>query len=438
MRRHALGLVALAALAGCGTTEPPRHVVGDAFYRLDTVAPSPDDALRGPAEGEVLAYRIRLSFREQFPLRADLQSPEMTVFPRQLGNVTVATQTAFVQTFETEVVEDAFVADPVIGMLHTGLQVEVAAAPASDGSGRIVLAYHAYAAETAEPLPQADFPIGPSPVTIQLPALERAFATGVRRLEPGVTSLIAEMPKPGGGTVKVFVSATPVGMPATDAPPGELPDFALERSEDRGPAVKDVLRAAEAGPAPRGRLKLRLATLGRELPLGVALERPDESLPFEVLMISTRTHGLVGTFSPGVRVAGLLDESYLSDFEVKSAGTTSVANPVVAVHSSGLVAEVVEQGRLRIRWTTTPSWETVSHTVPGGGEALLDRPRTRTHETEVSLAPGTRLVPLARLAGGGTVAVLLTFEPDAASGASAPGLLPSDHRRTAHLAGRIR
>jgi hypothetical protein len=449
MRRiGASSLVVVLLLGGCAGTPPPRTHDAPPLFRAATVS-TPADPLwthprgpesaalpppvpepePGPAPPRRARAGISVEVRFETGEGETVIAPRITAFDGRRASVSVLSRTAFVQDFEIERQEGAFVADPVVGLLHDGAVLEMT--PRTAAGGRAVdLAYSLRTSRHRRPLDRETFTdLQGNRLTIQLPVCDRSEASGVRRLEAGVWGLLARLPDGEGRTIAVLARAEPVELEfdladeqARDlalvdpaAPPGG-PGREVAPDEDSLPA-----RAARSPlpDRPAGRLDLRAVALPTDLPPGSVVEADaaSDALSAGEPLEPGRLH-LVTGLVPGARAACLLDEAFLKDFVVHPEGEP-VADPVPATQVSGLAAEVGEDGALGLSWTTTPRWDRFSFSPTHDARHLsVERPWSETHRARVVPAHGARLVVLARLADPAVgsparaLGVLVRFVPE--------------------------
>jgi general secretion pathway protein D len=120
-----------------------------------------------------------------------LQAPSVTVYNTQRANITLINQLTFIQDFDVEVAQTAFIADPIIGIIQDGLVLDVQPTVSHDRK-YITLQLKPTIATLIRPIPTFTTSLGAftTPVTIQIPEMkvERA-ATTVRVPDRGTLLL---------------------------------------------------------------------------------------------------------------------------------------------------------------------------------------------------------------------------------------------------------
>lgn len=413
-------VLAPLAASGCATA-PPESPPDRELFRLGPVEvlPSVEAGVSEDASGPpVGAFRAELRF-----LRADgttLAAPRLVVLPGQRATIEMVQQISYVQDFDVARAGDDWVADPVIGVVAPGVRVDLTVLEAdSNRDGRTdeaALAWSVVASDLRRPIAHRE--VGalatgtPAPVTVQFPRWESVEVSGARRIAVGEDAELARFPDPAGsgdvvlrGRVERVIVPGPVEGPAVR--PDEGPD---------GPhrVLRDLGRSA-AGGASAGRLRVSAV----RLPPGFG--GPD-SRGVERLA----TIAVASVMAPGVRGADLLRETYLADWDVETTSRIGVFDPVVGTQESGISAEVGPDGRLLLRWRTTPRWDRFS-IAPGGTRSAnltnaesvidpslrltLDQPESSAVERSVPLEPGRSVHPFFRLPDGGTAALVVEFDP---------------------------
>jgi type II secretory pathway component GspD/PulD (secretin) len=120
-----------------------------------------------------------------------LQSPNLTVFNTQRANITLINQLAFVQDFDVEVAQTAFIADPQIAIIQDGLALDVKPVVSNDRRF-VTLQLQPTVATLRRPIPTFSTSLGAftSPVTLQLPEINIQKAQTTVRVPDGGTLLI--------------------------------------------------------------------------------------------------------------------------------------------------------------------------------------------------------------------------------------------------------
>jgi len=101
-----------------------------------------------------------------------LQAPSLTVYNTQRANITLVNQLSFIQDFDVEVAQTAFIADPIIGIIQDGLTLDVRPTISHDRK-YVTLELQPTIATLLRPIPTFQTSLGAltTPVTIQLPEL---------------------------------------------------------------------------------------------------------------------------------------------------------------------------------------------------------------------------------------------------------------------------
>lgn len=414
MRDAILFFPVFLGLVGCaGTAEAPTdRGAADAFYTYATVAdPAPESAdlleLTGPL------YQIETRLVEVGDRPSTLSAPRLTVYPRQRANVSVINEVAYVETFTVEHADGAFIADPQIGVVHDGVTLEVRIDPAS-ADGAVRLAFHARVAELSRPIPQRQvaFHAFGSPGTIQLPKVESATASGARLVDTGILTRVARLGRPSGGEVDVLVRIDEI-LAHGEGVLARLDDVVNRHapSDFESPLSDGVdLAALIAGTADDVRVEVRALRMRADLTPGEVLDE-DAARAFGAFDAETlRELALVTSPVVGAEIAVELEEAYLADYDVQI-NREALSVPQVEILRSGLAVQFVEDGEIEVSWGTSPVWKQFSTQLETGLRVTIDIPEHRRHTRRTALVLGTRLLPLARLAGGGTLAVLVTVTP---------------------------
>ena len=120
-----------------------------------------------------------------------LQSPNLTVFNTQRANITLINQLAFVQDFDVEVAQTAFIADPQIAIIQDGLALDVRPVVSNDRR-YVTLQLQPTIATLTRPIQTFTTSLGAftSPVTLQLPEINIQKAQTTVRVPNGGTLLI--------------------------------------------------------------------------------------------------------------------------------------------------------------------------------------------------------------------------------------------------------
>jgi type II secretory pathway component GspD/PulD (secretin) len=120
-----------------------------------------------------------------------LQAPSVTVFNTQRANITLINQLTFIQDFDVEVAQTAFIADPIIGVIQDGLVLDVQPTVSHDRK-YITLQLKPTIANLVRPIPTFTTSLGAftTPVTIQIPELQVQRAATTVRVPDGGTLLL--------------------------------------------------------------------------------------------------------------------------------------------------------------------------------------------------------------------------------------------------------
>lgn len=99
-----------------------------------------------------------------------LQAPSLTVYNTQRANITLVNQVSFIQDFDVEVAQTAFIADPIVSIIQDGLTLDVRPTISYDRK-YITLELQPTIATLVRPIPTFQTSLGAltTPVTLQLP-----------------------------------------------------------------------------------------------------------------------------------------------------------------------------------------------------------------------------------------------------------------------------
>ncbi len=406
-----LGLIGCAGASGISTDRGPV----DDFYRIATVAANEVDS--NESGGEVLQtgplYQISARF---VSASATVSAPRLTVYPRQRANISVVNQTSYVETFAAEVAQGSLVMDPKIGVVRDGLTLDVQAAPGAV-AGEVRLAFHARVAELGKPIPQRNvkFHKGGAPLTIQLPKVESATAIGVRSLRLGVVTHVARLNHPGHGRVDVLVQVDE--LDADGGSPLARLDDVVNRTLADYPSASgaDVdLGAMLASQGDDRRIEIKALRLRAQLEPGTVLDADAAASYAAFEADPLRDLVLVTSPVTGASVGVELAEASLSDYSSGMGASAShhpPQTPLIETVRSGLSVRVVEGDELEVAWRTSPSWQHFTTSLANGPIVAIDLPERREHVQRIPLDGDTRLLTLARLEDGGSLAVLLSVTP---------------------------
>lgn len=119
-----------------------------------------------------------------------LESPRLTVYPLQRATVSVRSDIPYVQDFTLTRKRDAFLADPVIGIVWDGVVTDLCAVLLSDGT--IGLHCDLQSQQVQKPIPQFVTSLGVgAPVTIELPRTTGVHFEQTARLVAGDLVVLA-------------------------------------------------------------------------------------------------------------------------------------------------------------------------------------------------------------------------------------------------------
>ena len=113
------------------------------------------------------------------------------MFNTQRANITLITQLTFIQDFDVEVAQTAFIADPIIGVIQDGLVLDVQPTVSHDRK-YITVQLKPTIANLVRPIPTFTTSLGAftTPVTIQIPELQVQRAATTVRVPDGGTLLL--------------------------------------------------------------------------------------------------------------------------------------------------------------------------------------------------------------------------------------------------------
>jgi type II secretory pathway component GspD/PulD (secretin) len=120
-----------------------------------------------------------------------LQAPSVTVFNTQRANITLINQLSFIQDFDVEVAQTAFIADPIVGVIQDGLVLDVLPTVSHDRK-YVTMQLKPTIATLTRPIPTFTTSLGAftTPVTIQIPELKVQRAATTVRVPDGGTVLL--------------------------------------------------------------------------------------------------------------------------------------------------------------------------------------------------------------------------------------------------------
>ncbi len=136
-----------------------------------------------------IALTVIVRATEKTARARELTAPSLTVYNTQRANITVVNQISFIEDFDVEVAQTAFIADPVIGVIQDGLTLDVRPTVSNDRQFitlelRPTIADVVTPIETFQTLLGAAIALGAAqnPVTIQLPELDLKVAESTVRI----------------------------------------------------------------------------------------------------------------------------------------------------------------------------------------------------------------------------------------------------------------
>ncbi len=120
-----------------------------------------------------------------------LQAPSLTVYNTQRANITLVNQLSFIQDFDVEVAQTAFIADPIVGIIQDGLALDVRPTISHDRK-YVTLQMQPTIATLIRPIPTFQTSLGAltTPVTIQIPELVIQKSQTTVRVPDGGSLLI--------------------------------------------------------------------------------------------------------------------------------------------------------------------------------------------------------------------------------------------------------
>ena len=434
----AYGLLGAGCASSVATTAPDRALfrlatsgvasasdadgVADVLTAGPAVAPAAVEDVPAPPAGPMIsAYTASIRL-----MRGDgttLTAPRLTTYAGQRANLQIANQTAFIQDFDvTSAPEgEAWVADPIVGMLTTGWRIELILSDATGRPGEGVIAFSVKGSDVRRPIATRTFDLlspGPGhPVSIQLPRVESIEVTGARRVALGTEFEIARAPEPSGaGDLTVLATVVREMVPR----PAEFADSdPAEESDPVAGAAYATLRALGTAAANGARAAVLRVT---------AIRLPAEAAGADAPGVERLTTLAVDSvIAPGATVSNRLAEAFVSDYEVEIMETTGhgACDPIVGTQDSGLTATVVGDSALRVAWRTTPRFKSVAEapfaakgfyaSVTGRADPAFrfatDRPDTIAVERRIPLRVGRSVHPVFNLPDGGTAALVVEYEP---------------------------
>jgi general secretion pathway protein D len=136
-----------------------------------------------------LALSMVIRATEKTSRARELTAPSLTVYNTQRANITVVNQISFIEDFDVEVAQTAFIADPVIGVIQDGLTLDVRPTVSNDRQF-ITLELRPTIADLVTPIETFQTLLGAAiaiiaaqnPVTIQLPQIDLKVAESTVRI----------------------------------------------------------------------------------------------------------------------------------------------------------------------------------------------------------------------------------------------------------------
>jgi general secretion pathway protein D len=153
---------------------------GDYRGRTEQIFDSALGSILSPLGGAVIQYTMIDDTDVSIIVRAVqktrqgrlLQAPVLTVYNTQRANITLINQLSFIQDFDVEVAQTAFIADPIVGIIQDGLTLDVRPTISHDRK-YVTLQLQPTIATLIRPIPTFQTSLGAltTPVTIQIPEL---------------------------------------------------------------------------------------------------------------------------------------------------------------------------------------------------------------------------------------------------------------------------
>ena len=151
---------------------------GDYRGRSENIFDNALGKVLSPVGGAVVQYTFLDDTELSLVLRAVektasarvLQAPSLTVYNTQRANITLVNQVSFIQDFDVEVAQTAFIADPIVSIIQDGLTLDVRPTISYDRK-YIMLELQPTIATLLRPIPTFQTSLGAltTPVTLQLP-----------------------------------------------------------------------------------------------------------------------------------------------------------------------------------------------------------------------------------------------------------------------------
>ena len=116
-------------------------------------------------------------------------APRLTCRNGQTASVEVVKEVSYVADFDVEVADDAFLADPVVEVLQTGLVVKLR--PVAGDDGVVAVSVEARHTDLARPIPTMKLPMPAGPaVEIQVPETRSTVVTRLVACKPGRLTVV--------------------------------------------------------------------------------------------------------------------------------------------------------------------------------------------------------------------------------------------------------
>ena len=408
-------LAILLLVAACASA--PKPPPDDPFFRLPlSPDPTPAGANSGAAGGSTesgvpKAYTIAFRFfsgDDATPLSA----PVLTTLAGQRASITLMNQMSFVQDFDVEVVDEKWLADPIVGIIQDGLVVDVVARPV-EGSDRIAFTWGLMSSELAKPIRVKHVPLSAvtAPVSIQLPSIPIVSAVGRTLLVPGEDTLLAEAPTADGKGMLVTVRVEPARLgeiPNPSAAEFFAPTLVLGASE---PSTIFTEAANLPAPTSSGLLELMVVRLKAPLPRdALHLDPMTAELALERMKPETlRTIRLRTGADPLAKASLLLQKSYLKDYETPASGHGTLLDPIIDNLVVGLTAEVrVQNGEPTLVWEFSTLLNLEDYTTRvGDAVATVELPEILIRSGALPLRSAVNLADIGPLADGTRLALLV-------------------------------
>ena len=117
-----------------------------------------------------------------------MSAPAITLLSGQRGNVTVATECAYVQDFEVFYVDDTRIAEPVIATVHDGITADLRTT--LDRSSNAIDVELLISLSSLDAMNESRIDLGDQTVTVQLPQVTAVEARADFRQLRGNASLV--------------------------------------------------------------------------------------------------------------------------------------------------------------------------------------------------------------------------------------------------------